>query len=331
MHQRTAIVAGKPVGEEFPNTVVGMNTTKSLSSARLQDAIAPVADNLLPSAKEDTVLLGRLQTSAHKFPEHTDRQVEATVPAGEPHPVEPPVLAERADRRPADAAGEGLTGGRTGDGSVHQGVEVIYREAGPLVQRPTIRVLADEPLPKIELRLRVKATGSRWAADRRRLLRSGADFDFEIKPHDREVIDEARQIPDCRLWMNLPSFMPGDVSLIDDLAGCFEVAADAVAMFRSRGPAVNALEKAFGLSNVDWIATKPHESYTGFESHIARPDVALVLLTIRFSSHSFSETQEYCRKYKKPLVRLPGGYNPNQVAKQIMSQCGRRLKASLSD
>ena len=64
---------------------------------------------------------------------------------------------------------------------------------------------------------------------------------------------------------------------------------------------------------------------TLFESHIARPDVALVILAIRWSSHGFGDVTAYCEKYGKPLVRLPAGYNPSQVAAQVLAQCSGRL------
>ncbi|MCS6976112.1 MAG: hypothetical protein NZM31_03750, partial [Gemmatales bacterium] len=87
-----------------------------------------------------------------------------------------------------------------------------------------------------------------------------------------------------------------------------------------------ALKNAFRLSELLWIATPEHSSITRFEPYIARPDVAVVLLAIRWSSHSYSEVIEYCNRFGKPLVRLPGGYNPNQVAVQILDQCSDRLE-----
>lgn len=60
---------------------------------------------------------------------------------------------------------------------------------------------------------------------------------------------------------------------------------------------------------------------------MARSDVAAVLLAIRWSSHSYGDVKEYCDKYGKPLVYLTGGYNPNQVAHQILAQVGDRLRA----
>ena len=89
--------------------------------------------------------------------------------------------------------------------------------------------------------------------------------------------------------------------------------------------AYEALKVAFRLKNVDWIETNEHESITTFESHVARPEVALVLLAIRWSSHVFGEVKQFCDLYGKPLVRLPAGYNPNQVAAQILGQVSDRL------
>jgi hypothetical protein len=92
-----------------------------------------------------------------------------------------------------------------------------------------------------------------------------------------------------------------------------------------RREATEAIERTFGLSRVEWIATSEHESYRGFEPFIARSDVAAVLLLIRWSSHSFGEVKAICDRHGKPLVRLPGGYNPNQIAAAILSQASDRL------
>ena len=94
----------------------------------------------------------------------------------------------------------------------------------------------------------------------------------------------------------------------------------------SRRPeAAEALEAALGLKELVWIETREHESSDKFEPFVARPDVALVLLAIRWSSHSFSDVKRYCDQYDKPMVRLPAGYNPNQVAAQILDQCSGQL------
>jgi hypothetical protein len=94
-----------------------------------------------------------------------------------------------------------------------------------------------------------------------------------------------------------------------------------------RPQAQEALRAALGLEELAWIGTREHQSIRGFEAAIARPEVAVVLLAIRWSSHAFGEVQAFCDRHGKPLVRLPGGYNPAQVAAQILAQCGERLGA----
>lgn len=86
------------------------------------------------------------------------------------------------------------------------------------------------------------------------------------------------------------------------------------------------LKKQFQLKELIWIDTQPHQSYTDFEPDVADKDVAVVLLAIRWSSHSYGEVQHFCAEYGKPLVRLPRGYNANQVAAEILSQCSGKLE-----
>jgi hypothetical protein len=405
------------------------------------------------------------------------------------------------------------------------------------------QAIADADLPLIADRCRLKAEGARWAATRQRRLREGADYDTEIEPKDREIIEHAKSLPDCFLWMNHPSGpSPTDLSLLDDVAGCFDAVAAAIALVREvvddlegnrnafeqaldllaeaqsslraaidmiDGPRDNdqqkvygwlrataaqrqifiqrymriddvadptgwsdlaarilvldaqlqesrqqekrqqariqrvryhvkrimteggtqhdwevavqtieeminagmppsnreirelllpiveslpdldpmppgfqlavreldrflatrtqtveaeavyeptaevkeaarrlagktvvliggdrrphaqaALKAAFGIKDLVWIATREHEPLEGFEPYIARDEVAVVLLAIRWSSHSFGEVKDFCDHYGKLLVRLPAGYNPNQVAVQILQQIGNRLNGS---
>jgi hypothetical protein len=92
-----------------------------------------------------------------------------------------------------------------------------------------------------------------------------------------------------------------------------------------RPAAAEALEAAFGLRELIWIETREHQTHVVFESYVAREDVAVVALAIRWSSHGFGEVKEFCDRYGKPLVRLPAGYSPNQVAYHVVRQIGDRL------
>ena len=96
-----------------------------------------------------------------------------------------------------------------------------------------------------------------------------------------------------------------------------------------RRHAADALRDALGLSEVIWLEGR-ERSYVNFEPHVARPDVAVVLLAIRWSSHGFSDVKEFCDRYDKPLVHLPAGYGPNQVAYQVVTQVGDRLAGGVA-
>ena len=98
-----------------------------------------------------------------------------------------------------------------------------------------------------------------------------------------------------------------------------------------RREAQQTLERAFGLDSLFWIETKEHQSVESFAPVILRPEVALVLLAIRWSSHGFGEVRHLCERHGKPLVRLPGGYNTNQVATQILAQVSDQLRAARKD
>jgi len=93
-----------------------------------------------------------------------------------------------------------------------------------------------------------------------------------------------------------------------------------------RNGSSQALKDAFGLRELFWIETREHQSTDVFAPFVAKPEVDLVLLAIRWSSHSYGDVRELCERHRKAFARLPGGYNPNQVAAQIMNQCSQLLR-----
>lgn len=86
-----------------------------------------------------------------------------------------------------------------------------------------------------------------------------------------------------------------------------------------------ALCSAFGLQELIWLAGHD-QTYTAFEPYVARTDVSVVILALRWSRHGFGQVKEYCDRYDKLFVRLLSGYNPNQVAHAILNQIGARLE-----
>jgi hypothetical protein len=74
------------------------------------------------------------------------------------------------------------------------------------------------------------------------------------------------------------------------------------------------LERALELAELRWVCGPDAEA------NIARPDVSLVLFAVRWATLDFPEVQRLCAAHAKRLVRLPAGYHPNAVAKQILQQ-----------
>jgi hypothetical protein len=91
--------------------------------------------------------------------------------------------------------------------------------------------------------------------------------------------------------------------------------------------AKQALERAFGLKELIWMKTREGNTRLDFDPLVANPDVAAVLLAIRWSRHCYEEVKVHCDKHSKPLVRLPRGYNPNQVAHEIAAQASEHLRS----
>ena len=88
-----------------------------------------------------------------------------------------------------------------------------------------------------------------------------------------------------------------------------------------------AIEEAFGLAELVWIDTQSHQSFHTFKPVVERSNIAVVLLAIRWASHSYGEVIRFCKNNSTPLVRLPTGYNANQIAAQILAQCSDQLSA----
>lgn len=90
---------------------------------------------------------------------------------------------------------------------------------------------------------------------------------------------------------------------------------------------VSSLREAFELTELLWPSTRENDARVeAFEPLISRADVAAVLLLIRWSRHGYGEVATLCERFDKPLIRVPAGYNPAQLAPLILEQGGRRLR-----
>lgn len=86
-----------------------------------------------------------------------------------------------------------------------------------------------------------------------------------------------------------------------------------------------ALREALGLSEVLWPSTREsNPRLDPFEPLIARPDVVAVVLLIRWIRHAMNDAAALCLKHGKVMVRVPSGYNVNQIAQLLVEQSRRR-------
>ena len=85
-------------------------------------------------------------------------------------------------------------------------------------------------LAEIEANCRRKAEAARWAVERLLRIREGNDCRELDVPLDPEMAEWASRITDCLCWVQASeSSEKADLSLLDDLAGCFETLAEALA------------------------------------------------------------------------------------------------------
>jgi hypothetical protein len=113
----------------------------------------------------------------------------------------------------------------------------------------TETVVTDADLRGIEARCRLKAEGARRASARLRRIREGTDSPSVIAPEDPEIAAWADRMTDCFYWTNSPdASQPAEITLLDDVGGCFETIAESIALvLDENGAHRGRLERALPL------------------------------------------------------------------------------------
>jgi hypothetical protein len=89
------------------------------------------------------------------------------------------------------------------------------------------------------------------------------------------------------------------------------------------------LEQALDLRELRWVGHREHSSLAPLEHEIARPEVDLVLLPIRWNGTETGPTiRQWCKHYHKPCVTLKAGYSANQIAHAVLEQVSERLASA---
>lgn len=93
-----------------------------------------------------------------------------------------------------------------------------------------------------------------------------------------------------------------------------------------RVEAEQAIRDAFGLADLAWLTLSDDPTLDELERTIARPEVSAVIQLIRWSRHRHGDAADLAEEHGKPFVRVPGGYNPNALARAILAQASERLE-----
>ncbi len=93
-----------------------------------------------------------------------------------------------------------------------------------------------------------------------------------------------------------------------------------------REDAIKRFVDAFELADVDWLYLPEHGSGAAIKPAIANDRTLAVLAIVKLAGHlHIDEARKAAKLFGRPLVMLHGGYNPEQVAEQIVVQTGERL------
>jgi hypothetical protein len=100
---------------------------------------------------------------------------------------------------------------------------------------------------------------------------------------------------------------------------------------KPKAGAIRRIAEAFEVQEVDWIELEEHGTGIPMRAPIQRAETALVVVIIRLIGHlQAEEANMYCVATDKPCVRLPAGYNPEQIAAEIVKQASDRLAVRLA-
>jgi hypothetical protein len=190
-------------------------SNSSVEDRKLLEAISTLVEEVAELTADRPRLAAAVHTIAGHLFERTDPEVGSL----------PPSNSDTAEATEESATLPRLA--TTGSPVVHRPQLSAATCENP---KPRYSDVTDDDLSLMVERCRLKAEGTLWALEREERLRDGADFHEEIRPADHEIIQRARQLPNCFLWMNQPRDdiwkQAGDFDVIAD---CFDALAESLA------------------------------------------------------------------------------------------------------
>ncbi len=221
----------------------------------LMKSIRAEARSLLELAADDDELRADLRTLAEEILAATEKSCsQISSPCIEPekrfeHPLSgpaPALAAKQASELPpiplpsqddADEPLRELTLGRSLASSPGDSIAPSH---------PANSRVVGEELAALELRCRGKGEAARWAAESQRRIHEGGEFQGAGDlPVDEELAGWAGKLTDGFYWRSSKQASDSTpISILDDIAGCFEALAEGLALVQERQGHGKSLEQA---------------------------------------------------------------------------------------
>lgn len=152
------------------------------------------------------------------------------------------------------------------------------------------------------------------------MLRSAAESLAQPQNGSKDRSRRARETAKSeRVWSE-------DVLRVRELLGGGQVV---VVGGEPRRDAIERITDAFALDAVVWPDLTEHGSAEPMRAPISNPDTRLVIVLIKLTGHEHAErARDFARQANVPFVLMPAGYNPEQIAAEVMRQASAQLRSA---
>lgn len=96
-----------------------------------------------------------------------------------------------------------------------------------------------------------------------------------------------------------------------------------------RRDAIERITDAFELESVAWPQLTEHGPAEPMRAPIANPSTRLVAILIKLTGHEHAErARDFAKQASVPFVHMPAGYNPEQIAAEVLKQASAQLRSA---
>lgn len=96
-----------------------------------------------------------------------------------------------------------------------------------------------------------------------------------------------------------------------------------------RRDAIDRMIDAFALDQVIWPELTEHGTAEPMRAPITNPRTRLVVVIIKLTGHEHAErARDFAKQASVPFVLLPAGYNPEQIAAEVLKQVSTQLRSA---